>query len=72
MDVNKPEVQPGIGGLVRVVAALSVLLVAGIGVLAVLGIIPQDALQEWATKGALVALIVVGAGVALVLLSRSR
>lgn len=70
MDVNKPEQSGGIPALLRAVAMLAVLVLAGIGILAVLGIIPQEALKEWATKGGLIAVILVAAGVVLSLLGR--
>ena len=71
MDVNKPEPSAGITGVMRAIAAIAVILVAGVGILAVLGVIPQEALQEWATKDALVALIVASDSVLLYFLSRS-
>jgi hypothetical protein len=45
--------------------------VAGIGILAVLEIIPRDVMQEWMAKAGLVSAIVVGAAIALALIGRS-
>ena len=72
MNPNQVEMRPGLPGAMRVVGMLSIVLAALIGVLAVLGVIPQEALQEWVTKAALVLVIVVGAAVAIAMLARSR
>ena len=63
--------QPGLSGALKGIAALAILVVALIGILAVLEVIPREALQEWFTKAGLVVVIVVGAAVALGLISRS-
>ena len=67
----EPEVRPGLSGALRGIGALAVLVVALIGVLAVLGVIPQEALQEWFTKAGLVLVIVIAAAIVLALLARS-
>jgi len=71
MEVNQPDPKPAFGGVLRAVAVLAVMVLAGIGILAVLGIIPQEALQEWATKIGLIAAIIAAAAVVLGLLARS-
>ena len=71
MNPNQVEMRPGLPGAMRVIGMLSVVLAALIGVLAVLGVIPQEVLQEWVTKAALVLVIVVGAAVAIAMLARS-
>ena len=70
MDVNKPEQGGGLGGVMRAVGAITVVLLAGIAILAVLDVIPREALQEWATKGVLLAVIVAAAAVLLFVLAR--
>lgn len=65
------ERQPGLSGALKGIAALAILVVALIGVLAVLGVIPNEALQEWFTKAGLVLVIVIAAAIALGLITRS-
>ncbi|HYG54723.1 MAG TPA: hypothetical protein VD965_05455 [Burkholderiales bacterium] len=72
MDPNQPDAKAGLSGVLRAIAVLAVILVAAIGILAVLEVIPREALQEWLTKFALVGAIVVAAAVALALLMRTR
>lgn len=71
MNPNEAEAKPGLSGVLRGIGALAVLVVALIGALAVLGLIPQEALQEWFTKTGLVLVIVIAAAVAMALLARS-
>lgn len=71
MNPNEAEVKPGLSGALRGIGALAILVVALIGVLAVLGMIPQEALQEWFTKAGLVLVIVIAAAIAVALLARS-
>jgi len=61
----------GLPGALRAAAVIAILVVALIGVLAVLEIIPREALQAWFTKLGLVAAIVIAAIVALALLMRA-
>ena len=71
MDPMQAETKPGLPGALRGIGALAVLVVALIGILAVLGVIPQEALQEWFTKAGLVLVIVIAAAIALGMLARS-
>ena len=71
MNPNEQETGGGLPAALRGVAAISVIIVALIGGLAVLEVIPREALQEWFTKFGLLALIVVGAAIALALLARA-
>jgi hypothetical protein len=71
MNPNEQETSGGLPASLRGVAAISVIVVALVGVLAVLEVIPREALQEWFTKIGLVALIVVGAAIAVALLARA-
>lgn len=68
--VNQPETGGGLSGVLRVSAALAVMVLALIGVLAVLEVIPAEVLKEWATKIGLVILILVAAAVAIAALAR--
>jgi hypothetical protein len=71
MNPNQAETGGGLPGAMRAIGALAVIVVALIGVLAVLEIIPREALQEWFTKLGLVVVIVVAAGVAVALIART-
>ena len=71
MNPNEQEKGGGLPAAMRGVAALAIIIVALIGGLAVLEVIPREALQEWFTKVGLLVLIVVGAGIALALLARA-
>ncbi|OGA10067.1 MAG: hypothetical protein A3D95_05815 [Betaproteobacteria bacterium RIFCSPHIGHO2_12_FULL_69_13] len=71
MNVNEPEAKAGLPGVLRAIGAIAVTIVALIGVLVVLEVIPREALQEWFTKLGLIAAIVVAAAVALALLMRT-
>ncbi len=68
--INQPESGGGLSGLLRVSAALAVVVLALIGVLAVLEVIPAEVLKEWATKIGLVILILAAAAVAIAALVR--
>lgn len=57
-------------GLLRASAALAVVVLALIGLLAVLDVIPSEVLKEWATKIGLVILILIAAAVAIAALVR--
>lgn len=71
MDPNQQDTGGGLPGAMRAIAAISILIVALIGVLAVMDVIPREALQEWATKLGLVIVIVVAAAIALALLAKA-
>ena len=71
MNPNQAESRGGLPGAMRAIGVLAVVVAALIGVLAVLGVIPQEALQEWFTKAGLVVVIVVAAAIAVALLARS-
>jgi hypothetical protein len=70
--INEPETGGGMSGLLRAAAALAVLVLALIGILAVLDVIPAELLREWGTKIGLVILILVAAAVAIAALARGR
>lgn len=70
MNPNEPESRGGLPALVRAIGVLAVLVLALIGILAVLEIISADELREWFGKTGLVAAIVVAAAVALFVLAR--
>ena len=71
MNPNQAESGGGLPGAMRAIGVLAVVVAALIGVLAVLGVIPQEALQEWFTKAGLVLVIVIAAAIAVALLARS-
>ena len=71
MNPNQAETGGGLPGAMRAIGALAVIVVALIGVLTVLEVIPREALQEWFTKAGLVLVIVVAAAIALALIARS-
>ena len=71
MNPNQAESGGGLPGAMRAIGVLAVIIAALIGVLAVLGVIPDEVLQEWFTKAALVFVIVVAAAIAVALLARS-
>jgi len=68
--INEPESAGGMPALLRAAAALAVVVLAMIGVLAVLDVIPAEMLKEWATKAGLVVLILVAAAIAIAALVR--
>ena len=69
-NANQPAPGGGLGGTLRVVAGLCVVLLAGIGALVVLEVIPRSAFSEMAGKVAAVGGITVVAALAIGLLSR--
>ncbi len=71
MNPNEPESRGGLPALLRAIGVLAVLVLALIGILAVLEIISADDLREWFGKTGLVAAIVVAAAVALFVLARA-
>lgn len=71
MNPNQAETGGGLPGAMRAIGAFAIIVVALIGVLAVLEVIPREALQEWFTKAGLVLVIVVAAAIALALIARS-
>lgn len=74
MDASDPrQGEPGAGmpGVLKAIAAFAIVVVAAIGVLAVLEVIPREMMQEWFTKGLMLVGILGGAAVALALLGRS-
>jgi hypothetical protein len=73
MDANDPrqsDAGAGMSGVLKAIAAFAVVVIAAIGVLVVLEVIPREMMQEWFTKGVLLVLILGGAGIALALLGR--
>jgi hypothetical protein len=71
MNPNEPESRGGLPALLRAVGALAVLVLALIGMLAVLELITAEELREWFTKTGLVIAIVLAAAVALFALARA-
>ena len=71
MNPNQAETRRGLPGAMRAIGALAIVVVALIGVLTVLEVIPREALQEWFTKAGLVLVIVIAAAIALGLLARA-
>ena len=70
MNPNEPESRGGLPALLRAVGALAVLVLALIGILAVLDIISVEELRQWFTKAGLVIAIVIATVVALFVLAR--
>ena len=73
MDAGDPrQSDPGAGmpGVLKAITAFAVVVIAAIGVLVVLEVIPREMMQEWLAKGVLLVLILGGAGIALALLGR--
>jgi hypothetical protein len=70
MNPNQAETGAGWAGAMRAIGAIAVIVVAGIGLLVVLDILPRDILQEWFTKLGLVIVIVVAAAIALTFIAR--
>lgn len=70
MNPNEPESRGGLSALLRAVGALAVLVLALIGILAVLDIISAEELRQWFTKAGLVIAIVLATVVALFVLAR--
>lgn len=70
MNPNEPESRGGLPALLRAVGALAVLVLALIGILAVLGILSAEDLREWFTKAGLVIAIVIATVIALFVLAR--
>ncbi len=68
--INEPEARAGMPGLGRAFAALAVVVLAGIGVLAVFGVIPAEALKEWGTQAGISLVIIVAAAIAIAVLVR--
>jgi uncharacterized membrane protein len=70
MNPNEAESRGGLPALLRAVGALAVLVLALIGILAVLDIISAEELRQWFTKAGLVIAIVIATVVALFVLAR--
>ena len=71
MNPNQVESTGGLPGLLRAIAVLAVLVLASIGGLGVLEVIPVEDLRRWFTKTGLVIAIVVATVVALFALVRT-
>jgi hypothetical protein len=61
----------GLPGLLRAIGAITVLVLALIGMLYVLELIPPHALQEWVTKTVLLFAISIAAATAIAALTRT-
>ena len=70
MNPNEPESRGGLPAVLRAVGALAVLVLALIGMLAVLDVISVEELRQWFTKAGLVIAIVIATVVALFVLAR--
>lgn len=71
MEINQADPKPGLSGALRAIGVIAVVLIALIGILFVMDVIPREALQEWFIKAGLVLAIIVGAAVALRLISKT-
>jgi hypothetical protein len=69
-NAQQPAPRGGLGGSLRVLASLCILLLAGIGTLVVLEVIPRSVFAEMAGKVAAIGGIAVIAALAIGLLSR--
>jgi hypothetical protein len=69
-NINEPEAQAGLSGTLRASAALAVVVIAALGVLVVFGVIPAEALKDWAGKAGLSLVIIVAAAIAIAALVR--
>ncbi|HEU4529699.1 MAG TPA: hypothetical protein VFR59_00890 [Steroidobacteraceae bacterium] len=73
--MESPNLQPagggGAGALVRILGALTILMLAMLGILFVLDVVPLDAFRELAAKVGLIAAIVIAASFAIALVLRS-
>ncbi len=73
--MESPNMDPagggGAGALVRILGALTILMLALLGILFVLDVVPLDAFRELAAKVGLIAAIVVAASFAIALILRS-
>jgi hypothetical protein len=70
MNPNEPESRGGLPAVLRAVGALAVLVLALIGILAVLDVISIEELRQWFTKAGLVIAIVIATVIALFVLAR--
>ena len=73
--MQSPNLEPagggGAGALVRILGALTILMLAMLGILFVLDVVPLDAFRELAAKVGLIAAIVIAASFAIALVLRS-
>jgi hypothetical protein len=73
--MESPNLEPagggGAGALVRILGALTILMLALLGILFVLDVVPLDAFKELSAKIGLVAAIVVAASFVIALILRS-
>lgn len=73
--MESPNLQPagggGAGALVRILGALTIAMLAMLGILFVLDVVPLDAFRELAAKVGLIAAIVIAASFAIALVLRS-
>ncbi len=70
LEPGKPSEIRTIGGTARVFASLAILVLAAIGILVVLDVIPRAAFSEFAGKTGLIAVICVVAAAAIGFLSK--
>ena len=70
LEPEKPSEIRTVGGSARVLASLAILVLAAIGILVVLDVIPRAALGDFAGKTGLIAAICVVAAAAIGFLSR--
>ena len=73
--MQSPDLEPagggGAGALVRILGALTILMLALLGILFVLDVVPLDAFRELSAKIALIAAIVAAATFVIALILRS-
>jgi hypothetical protein len=71
-EVNREVQSPGLGGLLRVIAVLAVVIFGLIGALAVTGQIPQDQVQDWFLKAGMLLGIIVAVALAIRLITAKK
>lgn len=71
-QVNREETSSGLGGMMRMIGILAVIVLALIGGLAVTGQIPQDQVADWFMKAGMLLGIVIAVAVAIRLLSLKK
>lgn len=71
-QVNREETSPGLGGMMRMIGILAVIVFALVGGLAVTGQIPQEQVADWFMKAGMLLGIVIAVAVAIRLLSMKK
>jgi hypothetical protein len=71
-EINREPPSPGLGGLIRVIAILAVVIFGLIGGLAVTGQIPQEAVQDWFLKAGMLLGIIIAVALAIRLITLKK